>query len=250
MKTLQNKTLPTDKKWCGNIFTTSILESVSFVTPVLENFFIEVVKSEIKNGINKHDLSTKSRFFLKEESMHSACHNKLNKKLLESYESDFLSKMPMLNTLDFVLKSLIQKGDRNTLLSVVCVLEHFTTIASCCYLKNKNAITFKSDYAQDLFLIHAREELKHKEVAFELWQNLSQNKNIRYQVFFSMGLLVFTYFALSIFYILIKKNDRGIKGFMKSTKDLLKFIFTKIPTILFNAPYKHTFSFLSSKYTL
>ena len=150
--------------WCNSSATmTSLMEAVSFVTPLLENFFISTVASTLKGQVD-FPLAQRCREFMHEEANHSRLHNKFN-----AYVLEHLGKTPA--ALRWVQQLLT--GSRKYLplsaqLLLVAVLEHITGILSKAYLATESHWQFHSAFAQELFGWHAREELAHRAVAFDL----------------------------------------------------------------------------------
>ena len=150
--------------WCNSSATmTSLMEAVSFVTPLLENFFISTVASTLQEQVD-YPLAQRCREFMHQEANHSRLHNRFNASVLEH-----LGKTPA--ALRWVQQLLT--GSRKHLpltaqLLLVAVLEHITGIMSKAYLASEPQWQFHSAFAQQLFGWHAREELAHRALAFDL----------------------------------------------------------------------------------
>src|SRR5664280_1562525 len=64
--------------WCNaDVATSSVMEAVSFITPVLENFFIRTVAEAIRS-LPEGELLLRCQEFIREESNHSLVHKKFN----------------------------------------------------------------------------------------------------------------------------------------------------------------------------
>ena len=152
--------------WCdASAITTSALEAVSFVTPVLESFFISTVADGIASR-RAPELDRRCRTFIREEVTHSRVHNRLNASLLR-----YLGTAPPGLAL---VQSLVSAARNHLSLSrrmlLVAALEHFTAVLSKDHLTRATGWHFGCVFARELFARHAREELAHRAVAFDLWR--------------------------------------------------------------------------------
>ena len=151
--------------WCNaNAVTSSVMEAISFVTPLLENFFIATVADGLVRGRDS-TLDQRCRDFICEEASHTRGHRRFNAALLQ-----YLGMTPPALAL---VQSLLN-GARKRLslprrLLLVAALEHFAAVLSKGYLSQETRWDFRSDYARELFVQHAREELAHRSVVFDLW---------------------------------------------------------------------------------
>jgi predicted metal-dependent hydrolase len=167
MQHLDNLAPPEDLSgtWCNaNAVTSSVMEAISFVTPVLENFFISTVVEGLARQQDSA-LDQRCRAFVSEEASHSRGHKKLNASLLK-----YLGVTPPGLAL---VQSLLNGARRYLTLSgrllLVAALEHFAAVLSKGYLNQQAQWHFRSAFAEDLFRQHAREELAHRSVVFDLW---------------------------------------------------------------------------------
>ena len=216
-------------KWCNaDAVTSSVMEAVSFVTPVLENFFIRSVAEGMRVHSNEVALVERCREFLHEEANHSRIHKKFNRQLLSR-----LNKQPpglrMIGGLLDLAKNHLSLASR---LALAAALEHFTAVISKVYLNHEGDLQFQSAYAKELFDWHAREELDHRSVVFDLWQAQGASgrlsRFVAVLVIFGVGGL---YLALAVPWILHKKSDHKISktlgaicGFVKkNTRDALRY---------------------------
>jgi predicted metal-dependent hydrolase len=151
--------------WCNaNAVTSSVMEAISFVTPVLENFFIATVVDGIGRRRDSA-LGQRCRDFIYEEANHSRSHRKFNSALLA-----YLGVTPpALALVQSLLNGARKRLSLSTRLLLVAALEHFAAVLSKGYLSQEIQWDFRSVYARELFIHHAREELAHRSVVFDLW---------------------------------------------------------------------------------
>jgi predicted metal-dependent hydrolase len=195
-------------KWCNaDAVTSSVMEGVSFVTPVLENFFIRTVVEGMRAHPDDDALVGRCREFLHEESNHSLIHKKFNQQLLHRLNTQPPGLMMVSKLLDLA-KNHLSLASR---LALAAALEHFTAVISKVYLSHESDLQFQSVYAKELFDWHAKEELDHRSVVFDLWQAHGTSGPISR---FTAVLIIFgiggIYLALSVPWILHKKSDKSI----------------------------------------
>ena len=157
---------PLSGSWCNaDAVTSSAMEAVSFVTPVLERFFIATVADALSRK-RPSELDQRGRQFLLEEAQHSRAHQRFNSSLL-----DYLGNAPPGLA---IVQSLLEVAGRRLTLSgrllLAATLEHLAAVWSKYYLLRERHWSFRSKLARELFSRHAREELAHRSVAFDLWQ--------------------------------------------------------------------------------
>lgn len=151
--------------WCNSDpVTTSVMEAISFITPVAEKFFIATVAEGI-SGRPDSELVGRCRAFMREEANHSRWHRKFNAFLLEYLDVP----PPGLASMRSLLEAAGKRLSLANRLLLVAAMEHFNVVLSKGYLKRATEWNFGSASGQELFARHAREELAHRAVVFELW---------------------------------------------------------------------------------
>lgn len=154
--------------WCNSDAATSAtLEAVSLVTPALERFFIRTVADCLPLAGNDPDLERLCREFIHEEAEHTGAHRKLNNALLDYMKA----APPGLATVEKLLDIANRRLSLSSRVALVAALEHFTAVLSKSYVRHQAGWRFNCAYARDLFAEHAREEIDHRSVAFDLWRH-------------------------------------------------------------------------------
>jgi predicted metal-dependent hydrolase len=152
--------------WCNaDARTSATIEAISFVTPALERFFIRTVADCLPLAADP-DLERRCREFIREEAEHTGAHRQLNGALLVHLGSP----PPGLAGVDRLLAGASRHLSLAGRVALVAALEHLTAVLSKSYLARQDAWCFQCAYARDLFLRHAHEEIAHRAVAFDLWQ--------------------------------------------------------------------------------
>lgn len=212
--------------WCNaDAATSSVMEAVSFVTPVLENFFIRTVVE----GIRAHqdvELARRCQDFIHEESNHSRVHKNFNSSLL-----NHLGKQPPgLAMVAALLDRATRRMSLPKRLALAAALEHLAAVISKLYVNQQPKLAFSSDFARELFDMHAREELAHRSVVFDLW--LSNGASSRLNRILTIAVVLLagaSYVSIAVPWILHQKTGRkyvktllALGGFMaKNFRDTM-----------------------------
>ena len=140
---------------------TSVLEAVSFVTPALERFLVQSVAEQLPA---RAGLRERCRDFVRDESKHRRMHMLLNARLMEP-----LAAAPQgLARAEWVLEQAKGRLSPQNRLRLVAAFEHLTGILSKRYLMRPASSDRSGESVQAVFDLHARDELGHRAVAFDL----------------------------------------------------------------------------------
>lgn len=205
MKNLNHPTTHEDLSgaWCNaNAVTSSIMEAVSFVTPVMEKFFIRTV-SEGLSPQTPSALKERCTAFIHEEADHTRVHRKFNASL-----TGYLGGTPPgLALLDGLLDGTRKHLSLSSRLLLAAALEHYTAVLSKAYLAQSDRMDIRSEFARELFIRHAHEEIAHRSVVFDLW--LSQSGGDRLKRSLTILAILLTggvYIAIAVPWILHRKT--------------------------------------------
>lgn len=195
--------------WCNaDAVTTSVMEAVSFVTPLVEKFLVRAV-AEGMDRKSSARIDMRCRAFIREESRHSRDHIEFNASLFR-----YLGTLPPGLAL---VQSLLDAADRRlslfSRLLLVAGLEHFSAVLSKRYLARENTWCFRSASARELFAQHAREELSHRSVVFDLCVNRRAAANPgRVLVMLAILLGGFAYVTAAVPWIIYRKTGRRARA--------------------------------------
>lgn len=155
--------------WCNaNAVTSSIMEAVSLITPVLETFFIRAVVDAMPEQIES-GLAQRCQAFIREESNHSRVHKRFNDALL-----NYLGRTPPgLGLMEALLRGARRYLPLSYCLMLAAALEHLAAVLSKIYVRRETLLRMDSEFARELFALHAREEIAHCSVVFDLWRSCS-----------------------------------------------------------------------------
>ncbi len=223
--------------WCnGDAVASGIMESISFVTPVLEKFFIRTV-AEGLDGQRESELERRCREFIREESLHSCVHGKFNAGLL----GHLGGTPPGLGLIETQLEAATERLPLPTRLLVAAALEHYTAVLSKVYMAQEDRLDIRSDFARELFAQHAREELAHRSVVFDLWLTRgASGRAARAATILAILLAGSVYVSLAVPWIVHRKTGRHP---VRTLRALAGFVFSRRADIASYSPLRELFSF-------
>ena len=201
----------TPEKWMGESeFLTNMMNSLSILFPEGEQFFVESVRN-VRKQINNKNLQKDISGFIGQEAMHSLEHENFNN-FLKNHNFPVNETEKHLKLLLRTLKKLPERHQ----LAITCSLEHITAIMAEMILTRED-LKEKIDFSMnDLWTWHAIEEIEHKGVAYDVFNEVggTYQERIFYQILSTVTLITFTSYVMSYYYI---KNPSKIKP-----KDILK----------------------------
>ncbi|WAU72735.1 MULTISPECIES: metal-dependent hydrolase [unclassified Acinetobacter] len=146
------------------------LTALSMSFPQGERFFVETVRN-VRDQIHDEQLQKDISGFIGQEAHHARAHEEFNQLVqsseyhLKKFEKAYEQEMIRLRTL----------SQRRQLAATVA-LEHFTAMMAGYMLQYPN-VMFKglSENMKNLWIWHAVEEIEHKHVAFDVYQQVFAN---------------------------------------------------------------------------
>ena len=160
----------------GDPIGSHFLAALSAVFPNGEDFFVDSVKNF--RGAIEHDdeLKRKVKGFIGQESVHGQQHRAFNSRLAElgyptvQLDADLLK-----------VSKRMQRLPKSIQLAVTSASEHFTSVLAHNILGDEQtrATLFPSEAFDLLITWHALEELEHKDVAYDLFSEVSGNYGVR-----------------------------------------------------------------------
>lgn len=243
MKNINHPTTHEDLSgaWCNdNEVTSSIMEAVSFVTPVMEKFFIRAV-SEGLSPQTPASLRERCTAFIHEEADHTRVHRKFNASL-----SEYLGGTPPgLSLLDTLLDGTRKHLSLSSRLLLAAALEHYTAVLSKAYLAQSDKMDIRPEFARELFVRHAREEIAHRSVVFDLWRSRSGGDRLKRSLTILAILMAGgAYIAISVPWILHRKTG----SLRRTLAALARFTAGNRADIAAYSPLPELFSFARRDY--
>lgn len=155
-----------ERFWLANDpVATAFYNSLSITLPHGEAFFISSI-SEFRRNLPKK-LAREVKVFISQEAAHGREHAALNRVL--NYDVRRLE--------DQVAGAFGALRDKSPIirLTVTMVLEHYTAILAAHFLTDQNIVRLPDVDQVALWRWHAREEIEHKGVAYDVWCHATRN---------------------------------------------------------------------------
>jgi uncharacterized protein len=152
----------------NDIYVSNFFTALSTMFPDGELFFVESVRA-VRDLVKTPSLQADIKRFIKQEAMHRKEHTKFNKMWWElGYSTD---------KLEYATKQLLGlayklKLSKKSNLAITIGLEHFTATLSAMFLTTPDLKDGIDEEYKDLWLWHTSEEIDHKTVAFDVYQEV------------------------------------------------------------------------------
>lgn len=146
-----------------------VLTALSMTFPAGEQFFVHSVRN-VREQVSDPQLQQQISAFIGQEAMHSHAHAHFNQALdrpdydLQQYQMQMAQGLVTLKT----------RSPRRQLAATVAY-EHFTAMIAAHLLSQPQLFDGFDDNLRQLWLWHAVEELEHKSVAFDVYQQVFGN---------------------------------------------------------------------------
>jgi len=158
----------TPRYWMGgDAYSTHLMNALSLLFPPGERFFMDAVR-EFRGQVSDPGLLQQVRGFLGQESLHSREHKTFNQWLAKfGIDADGIEQA--------VTDEIAERKSKRTRLddlAVTCALEHFTAIMAEGWLDETEMRESAVEPLRTLWTWHAIEELDHKSVAYDVYQEI------------------------------------------------------------------------------
>lgn len=194
-----------------------LLTALSTTFPQGERFFVETVRN-VRHLIEDPELQADISAFIGQESWHAQSHAEFNQAVLaEGYNIDAFKSM-----MDAEFVRLRTLSPRRQLAATV-VLEHFTAMIAGYMLRHPYLVNQLDSNMKRLWVWHAIEEIEHKSVAFNVYEQVFANKaQLRRSMrTISVGFLLGNARVTGHLLWQDRKNSLGnIKNIFKNVRDL------------------------------
>lgn len=136
---------------------------MSLMAPEAERFFIASIRDYL-GEIQDPELQAQCRTFIREEGAHSREHHRLNEQLHAGELTSVRLLMPVRSLLHWARRI----GSRRFNLALTAAGEHLSAIMSELFLAGGRAADIDDPEIRDLYEWHAREEMGHRDVAYDV----------------------------------------------------------------------------------
>lgn len=173
----------------GSLAKSHLFDGLNLLFPEGERFFMRAVRDGL-NKIDNPDLKQQARGFFGQETQHAIEHEKFFD-ALEQNGYDFRKRLNKLDSFIIKMRDVLPAGLR---LSLTAGAEHLTAVLGACTL-NDDDIEKSHPAMRDLIQWHAIEEIEHKAIAFDVYQESNGNYPLR--VIGYLGAMIFIHLTSS-----------------------------------------------------
>lgn len=166
------------------------LTALSSTFPVGEQFFVHSVRN-VRDQVKDATLQAQIAAFIGQEAMHSKAHTEFNQAWRrDDYNLD--SFQAWLERQNKHVRDLPPKVQ----LAITSAFEHFTALLGGYILKHPEVLSTLDEDAMKLWVWHAIEEIEHRAVAFDVYQQLYADQRLRRRV---MQRVTGGFFSLAVY---------------------------------------------------
>lgn len=154
--------------WRDNAWGSAYILTFSAFIPAGERFVIDSVRT-FRDLLDDPELRERATGLIGQEAMHSRLHAAFN----DMYDRKGLPVSRMAKFAERYLDTVMRLIPEKTSLAIACGIEHVTAVMAEEIFRNRPSDTNKLDpQAQDFLVWHLLEELEHKSVAFDMYEQI------------------------------------------------------------------------------
>ena len=153
--------------FAGNPFLTRMFDALSLTFPDGERYFIQSVRL-FRDQIQDPDLKQRVADFIRQEAQHGIAHDKMNQVMKDQ-------GMPVdqfIQRLNKVFKFELKYRSPQYNIAMTAAAEHLTALMAETFYGEKDTLQDAHPYVRALFAWHAIEEMEHRDVAFDVMQQV------------------------------------------------------------------------------
>ena len=153
--------------FAGDPFLTRMFDALSLTFPDGERYFIQSVRL-FRDQIQDPDLKQRVADFIRQEAQHGIAHDKMNQIMKDQ-------GMPVdqfIQRLNKVFKFELKYRSPQYNIAMTAAAEHLTALMAETYYGEKETLQDAHPYVRALFAWHAIEEMEHRDVAFDVMQQV------------------------------------------------------------------------------
>ena len=153
----------------GDPFRTRMFDALSLTFPVGERYFIQSVRA-LRDRITDDELQQKVTDFIQQEAQHGLAHDRMNNEMKKQGMpvDDFVKFM------DDRFSYLIKNRSKQYNIAMTAAAEHLTALMAETFYSKKETLIDVHPYVRALFAWHAIEEMEHRDVAFDVMQEVGE----------------------------------------------------------------------------
>ncbi len=179
------------KHWFDNDPVLShFLNALSLTFPDGERFFVDAVRA-FRDTVKDPERQKEISGFIGQEAMHSLEHDTFNKMLAaQGYREQAEGGQKLAR---YLIKQGRERLSAKKQLAATAALEHITAILANRLLKDPALLESMDPAVRDLWMWHAIEEIEHKAVAYDLYQDVCGDYRLRVRILLAASLALASY---------------------------------------------------------
>lgn len=153
----------------GHPFKTRVFDALSLTFPDGERYFISSVRL-FRDQITDPDLQARVKDFILQEAQHGIAHDEMNQVMAQQ-------GMPVQEMITFFkghFDDLLANSSPEYNIAITAASEHLTALMAECFYAKKQTLADVNPYVRALFAWHAIEEMEHRDVAFDVMQDVAR----------------------------------------------------------------------------
>ena len=153
--------------FAGDPFLTRMFDALSLTFPDGERYFIQSVRL-FRDQIQDPDLKQRVADFIRQEAQHGIAHDKMNQIMKDQ-------GMPVdqfIQRLNKVFRFELKYRSPQYNIAMTAAAEHLTALMAETFYSHKTTLAEAHPYVRALFAWHAIEEMEHRDVAFDVMQQV------------------------------------------------------------------------------
>lgn len=153
----------------GDPFKTRMFDALSLTFPDGERYFIESVRL-FRDKIKDPELQLRVSDFIRQEAQHGMAHDKMNNVMRDQ-------GMPVdqfLQVLNKIFKLELKNRSPQYNIAMTAAAEHLTALMAETFYSHKKTLSEAHPYVRALLAWHAIEEMEHRDVAFDVMQQVGE----------------------------------------------------------------------------
>ena len=153
----------------GDPFKTRMFDALSLTFPDGERYFIESVRL-FRDKIKDPELQLRVADFIRQEAQHRIAHDKMNQVMRDQ-------GMPVdqfLQMLNKIFKLELKNRSPQYNIAMTAAAEHLTALMAETFYSQKDTLREAHPYVRALLAWHAIEEMEHRDVAFDVMQQVGE----------------------------------------------------------------------------
>ena len=172
--------------FAGDPFLTRMFDALSLTFPDGERYFIQSVRL-FRDQIQDPDLKQRVADFIRQEAQHGIAHDKMNQVMKDQ-------GMPVdqfIQRLNKVFKFELKYRSPQYNIAMTAAAEHLTALMAETFYGEKETLQDAHPYVRALFAWHAIEEMEHRDVAFDVMQQVGNVPEVtrKMALVFTTGLM-------------------------------------------------------------